>query len=64
MDKDPLKILHEPQNYFTQQKAGSSLERTMPKFPNTAYKYLFTSKGGCAIKIFCNGMDLGLLIQI
>ena len=64
MDQDHLKYYCElPQNYFTQQKAGSSLDRTMPKFSNTVYKCLFTFKGEYASEIFI-GMDLGLLIQI
>ena len=34
MDQDPPKVtINTPKTYFTQQKAGSSLERTMPKFP-------------------------------
>ena len=45
MDQEPLKDLQESQNYFAQQKAESSLERTMPKLPNIVYKCLFTFKG-------------------
>ena len=40
-----------PPKYFPQQKAGSSFERTMPKFANTVYKCLFSFKGEYAIEM-------------
>ena len=50
-------------HYCAQQSVGSSMEKTMPIFPNIVYKCLFTFKGEYDIEIFI-GMDLGLVIQI
>ena len=47
-EKSPI---NSPKNYFAQQKAGSSLEKTMSKLPNIVYKGLFTFKGGYAIEM-------------
>ena len=64
MDQDhPKGLCENLLKYFTQQKAGSSLERTIPKFPNIVYKCLFTFKGGYVIEIQVN-IDLDLLIKI
>ena len=59
----PERSMWTPENYFAQQKAGSSRERTTPITPNIAYKCLFTFKGEYYVEI-CIDMDLYLMIQI
>ena len=61
MDQGPSKGCREHlrRKYFTQQKAGSCVDKTTPIFPNIVYKCLFTFKGGYAIEIFID-VDLAL----
>ena len=48
----PQKVaVNMPKGYFIQQKAGSTLERTMSKFPRIGYKCLFTFKEEYAINL-------------